>query len=92
MKFAVKVLLALFLTFLATPTVLGAISESCDTSAFYTLTEEELTHKEVFPSVRLPLNIDFFAYVFSEGKIYGSEAHFFDNLYGKILIPPPERV
>ena len=92
MKFAVKLLLVLFLTFLATPTVLGALSESADTSAFYSLTEEELSHKEVFPSVHIPSSPDVFAYVFSEGKIYGSEVHFFDNLYGKIFIPPPERV
>lgn len=47
MKTATYLLLILFVTFLATPTVVSVIKKSCDTSYFFSVSEEELAHKEV---------------------------------------------
>lgn len=47
MKNAVKLVLLIFITFLSTPTVVSLIENTCDTSVFYSMTEEELVHKEI---------------------------------------------
>ncbi|WP_432671028.1 hypothetical protein [Flavobacterium sp. SM2513] len=47
MKTASYLLLILFVSFLATPTIVSVINKSCDTSYFYNMVEEELSHKAV---------------------------------------------
>ena len=47
MRSAVNLILLLFVTFLVTPTIVSVIDKSCDTSYFYNLSEEELSHKAV---------------------------------------------
>ena len=47
MKFAVKIVLLIFLIFLSTPTVVATIEKSCDTYILFGMSEEELTHQEI---------------------------------------------
>lgn len=47
MKLIANILLLIFIAFLSTPAIVGMIDKSCDTSIFYSLSEEEHTHKEV---------------------------------------------
>ena len=46
MKLAVQLVLIMFITFLSTPTIVSLIKENCDTSVFYSMSEEEI-HKEI---------------------------------------------
>lgn len=41
MKFSSKIVLAIFILFIATPTFLATIDDSIDTSYFYNMSEEE---------------------------------------------------
>lgn len=47
MKIASYLFLLLFVCFLATPTVISVINKTTDTSCFFSMAEEELTHKAV---------------------------------------------
>ena len=47
MRAVTYLILILFVSFLATPTVVSVINKSCDTSYFYSMAEEELSHKAV---------------------------------------------
>ena len=47
MKLIARIFLFLFIAFLATPTIVTMIEKSCDTSVFFSLSEEEHTQKEV---------------------------------------------
>lgn len=47
MKLTARIFLLLFIAFLATPPIVTMIEKSCDTSVFFTLSEEEHTQKEV---------------------------------------------
>jgi len=92
MKFFVNLLLFTFITFLSTPTIVSIIEKSCDTSIFYTMTEEEC-HKEIKASTqsdalinrnhRKPLKS---CLVLSENL----SRH--DNISAAIFIPPPDTI
>ncbi|SCY00651.1 hypothetical protein [Flavobacterium caeni] len=92
MKFVAKILLFVFVAFLATPTVVSMIEKSCDTSIFYSMSEEELTHKDV----KAELKIASFEFInlagLSSGLIHSENLSKHDNVSGRILIPPPEQV
>ena len=47
MKSTVYIVLVMFVTFLMTPTIVSVINNSCDTSYFYSMSEEELSHKAI---------------------------------------------
>lgn len=92
MKFAVKILLFIFLAFLATPTVVCVIKKSCDTSYFYSMSEEELAHKEVKAEFKFEtLSIGYFPRK-SSGLILSENLSKHDNVAASIFIPPPEQV
>ena len=92
MKLAVNILLIVFVTFLSTPTIVSVIKKSTDTSYFYSMSEEELTHKEVKAEFKFEtLSLVFFVPQLS--RVISSEnllKH--NNIASSIFIPPPEQV
>ncbi|MFT5754406.1 MAG: hypothetical protein ACI9FW_000394 [Flavobacterium sp.] len=64
MKFLSKIVLLIFIFFLATPTIVSAIDESVDTSYFFNMGEEEnhgaFSEIKSMPTIySIPLAIDF---------------------------------
>jgi hypothetical protein len=47
MKLIARTFLILFITFLTTPTIVTMVEKSCDTSMFFSLSEEEHAQKEI---------------------------------------------
>ena len=47
MRAVTYLIIILFVSFLATPTIVSVINKSCDTSYFYNMAEEELSHKAI---------------------------------------------
>ena len=92
MKFAVRFVLVLFITFLSTPTVVSLIENSCDTTLFYSMSEEEQVHKEI-KEVKAELKSATFGLAFiSSGKTSGiisENASRHDNISAVIFSPPP---
>lgn len=92
MKFAAKILILLFVTFLSTPTIVSLIEKSCDTSYFYSMSEEE-HHKEVKAELRFNTEITFINLSGNtSGLIHSENLSKHDNVSGTIFIPPPEQV
>ena len=82
----------MFLLFLSTPTIVSVIEKSTDTSIFYSMTEEELTHKELPAELKNHhLNFDF-TYGSTSGLILFENLSKHDNVSSTIFIPPPELV
>lgn len=92
MKAAVKLTLFMFLFFLSTPTIVSAIEKSCDTSVFFSMAEEELSHKEV--KAELKINEYHFVDLSGRGskRILSENLSKHDNICAVIFIPPPEQV
>ncbi|HEX8561493.1 MAG TPA: hypothetical protein VF676_00810 [Flavobacterium sp.] len=82
----------MFMIFLSTPTIVSLIEKSCDTSVFYSMTEEELTHKEI----KAELRIHEYHFVDLSGRtsslILSENLSRHDNVCAAIFIPPPEQV
>lgn len=93
MKILANIVLILFVTFLATPTIVGFLKSNADTSIVYSFSEEEI-HKEV---KEIPVSIGDIlqvpAIVFTEKSIVinidNEQKH--DNVSEEIFSPPPER-
>jgi hypothetical protein len=47
MKLIARIFLVLFIAFLVTPSIVTMIEKSCDTSVFFSISEEEHSQKEV---------------------------------------------
>ncbi|MES2574323.1 MAG: hypothetical protein V4572_05230 [Bacteroidota bacterium] len=93
MKLAAKILLVVFITFLATPTIVSVIKKNADTSIFYSFSEEEKAHKEVkavfnFDIVKTPVNFS----NLNSSLIHSENLSKHDKISSKIFIPPPEQV
>lgn len=92
MKLASKLVLLLFVLFIATPTIVSVIEKTTDTSYFFSMSEEEQTHKEVKADVKDH------HYHFTDWPVKRSSIIVFENLSkhgnvsGTIFIPPPELV
>lgn len=92
MKLASRLVLLLFVLFIATPTIVSVIEKTTDTSYFYSMSEEEQTHKEIKGEVKEH------DYHFTEWPVNRSAIIVFenlskhDNVSGTIFIPPPELV
>ncbi|KIX22616.1 hypothetical protein SY27_01970 [Flavobacterium sp. 316] len=94
MKFIVKIVLGLFIIFLATPTIVTALDSDVNLSYFYNLGEEEESHStfneiKFIPSIfSIPLKIDFEGYqrikfsILSDRKV--------NSIAPNIFLPPPE--
>lgn len=93
MKVLVKIVLLLFITFLAAPTIISLVKSDADTSVVYSLTEEEV-QKEI---KEIPATLDgiFQTPVFSATKlttvkipVANLQKH--NNVAEEIFLPPPE--
>lgn len=92
MKLAVNLLLIVFVTFLSTPTIVSVIKKSTDTSFFYSMSEEELTHKEVKAELKFEtLTLAYFPEKTSR-VILSENLLKHDNIASTIFIPPPEQL
>jgi len=92
-KIIVTILLFVFISFIATPTVLSLIKENNASSIFFSCDEEEMIKD--FKELKVVLNQDFsfipIHYSFPKNSIIISEnlsRH--DNVSEEIFSPPPE--
>lgn len=93
MKYFARLVLALFVIFLSTPTVVSLIQKNTDTSLFYSFAEEEI-HKEL-KEVKAEVK-QHFDYPFLDLKIQNNTSIIsenlsrHDNVAAEIFSPPPE--
>jgi len=93
MKFCVNLLLFVFLTFLSTPTIVSVIEKSCDTTIFFTMSEEEC-HKEI----KLAVVAIAHSYELSDisatssSLIVSENLSRHDHISAAIFIPPPDQI
>lgn len=96
MKFAVKIVLLIFMTFIITPTVVSLIKEDVDTSMVYSMSEEEhQSHscKELKADLKVADFIIFSNYTASSSSLIISQhALKYDNANSSIFSPPPEQI
>ena len=96
MKFVVKVVLVMYMTFLVTPTVVGMIKKDVDTSMIYSMSEEEQhtnTAKELQAELKYNDFIIFSNYKASSSSLIISQHTLkYDNAASTIFSPPPEQV
>ena len=93
MKIAVRIFIFVFFIFLSTPTIVSLIEKATDTSCFYSMTEEEVSQKEIktqiivynsFPQINF--------YIQKNSKIHSINILRHDSISSKIFIPPPEQI
>lgn len=93
MKFAVKLLLIVFITFLSTPTIVSLIEKSTDTSYFYSFSEEEHSHKEIKAEFKFDFTYEVIqSFEISSSLIHSENLSKHDNIASAIFIPPPDRI
>ncbi|HLA56539.1 MAG TPA: hypothetical protein VK623_10585 [Flavobacterium sp.] len=93
MKFSASILLFFFITFLSTPTIVSLIEKNCDTSLFYTMSEEEETHKELkIVFANIPAYECHFVPSTGSSLIISENLSKHDNISATIFIPPPDQV
>ncbi|SDW31646.1 hypothetical protein [Flavobacterium degerlachei] len=92
MKLIARIFLFLFIVFLATPTVVTMVKKSCDTSRFFSLSEEEHTQKEIKVFTRYDeIQVGFLIGKNNKSSLILSEnlsKH--DNVTASIFCPPPD--
>lgn len=91
MKIAVKLTLLMFILFLSTPTIVSAIEKSCDTSIFFNVTEEELSHNVVNAKLEVHEYIFVDLSAFLSRKILSEVFLRHDSISLSIVIPPPDQ-
>jgi hypothetical protein len=92
MRLASVMLLFVFVSFLSMPTVVSIMKWKSDTSVFFSLTEEELAHKELKAELRLE-DFEFYPVFFKpSGAIIGAYSMRHDKICSTIFIPPPELI
>ncbi len=93
MKLIARLFLFLFIAFLSTPTIVTMIEKSCDTSIFFSLSEEEHTQKEVKVfAYHLDLETGFLLGKHNKSSLVLSEnlsKH--DKISASIFSPPPNQ-
>ena len=93
MKFAVNLLLFVFISFLSVPTIVTLIEEKVNVTAFYSASEEEI-HKEIKQikaEVKDSYSFDLTNYFYnSKTKIFSENQSNLDLISKEILIPPPK--
>lgn len=90
MKTATYLFLILFILFLATPTIVSVVNKSCDTSYFYSISEEELSHKAVKEFKSYISNEHSFKLAKLDSSLIISENYLkHDNITPAIFSPPP---
>ncbi|MBN9285779.1 MULTISPECIES: hypothetical protein [Flavobacterium] len=95
MKVLVKIVLLLFITFLATPTVVGFLKSDTDTSSVYSFSEEETIKeiKETKAQLKFELQIPvYFVAKPALAAITFENTLKHDSSFREIFSPPPELV
>ena len=99
MKFAVKIVLLMFLTFIVMPTVVSLIKEDIDTSIIYSMSEEEHHNHSCKELKELKADLNFIDYlVFSKytakssSLIISQHSLKYDTASSAIFSPPPNLV
>ncbi|UQD56562.1 hypothetical protein [Flavobacterium sp. K5-23] len=93
MKFAVQLVLFLFITFLLTPTIVRLVEENTDTSYFYSMSEEERTYKEITADYNFDIDVEFMNFLpLTSSLIQSKNILEHDSISSDIVIPPPEQV
>ena len=94
MKIIVDIVLFLFLSFLAAPTIVSLLQDDADVSMVYSLTEEEIQKeiKEVKAAPYTELRLAFFAPAKKNSLITSMNHEEQDNVSREIHSPPPEIV
>lgn len=94
MKLLSQVILLLFLTFLAAPTVVGFVNSSCgkELKVNYNLAEEENIKeiKTAHPYIISDYSYPIFEQAKNSSKIPEGAAVKHDNVFDEIFSPPPE--
>lgn len=95
MKLISKIVLFIFVLFLATPTIVSAIDDSVDTSYFFNMSEEEshsaFNEIKSIPSIySIPLVIDFEGSQKVKFSILNDRKA--SSLKPKVFLPPPELI
>ncbi|WP_320815568.1 hypothetical protein [Flavobacterium sp.] len=93
MKILCKIVIAVFILFLATPTILSAIDKDIDTSYFFNMSEEEnhnaFNEIKTIPSIySIPIVIDFEG--FQRVKYSVLNHRKVNSITPNIFLPPPE--
>lgn len=95
MKIIVNIVLFLFLSFLASPTIVSLIEDEADMSMVYNLAEEEF-QKEIKEVKAAPqhceLRLSFFEPSKKGSEIKSANLQKHDNVSEEIFSPPPEIV
>lgn len=97
MKLLVNIFLFIFITFLATPTLIGMVDKEADTSYFYTMCEEEENHSP-FNEIKTVPTTNYSVVHFSFGELAKLNVLMehdllnFDNLAHQIFSPPPNLI
>ncbi|MQP24325.1 hypothetical protein GFJ94_04525 [Flavobacterium sp. LMO8] len=97
MKLLVNIFLFIFITFLATPTLIGMVDKEADTSYFYTMCEEEENHSP-FNEIKTVPTTNYSVVHFSFGELaklnvlMEHDLLSFDNLAHQIFSPPPNLI
>lgn len=94
MKFFANIVLFLFLTFLAAPTIVSLLQDDADISMVYSLTEEEIQKeiKEVKAAPSTELRLALFMPAKKTAIIFSANRGKHDSISGEICSPPPEQV
>lgn len=93
MKFAVQLVLFIFISFLSVPTIVTMIEKDTDTSIFYSFAEEEITKhvKEVKAELKISYDEESFAFIdTTKNRIISENLSKHDKVLEEIFSPPPE--
>lgn len=96
MKILVRIVLVVFVLFLATPTIVSAIKKDADISNFFNMSEEEQSHcdfdeiKSIPAIYSIPLVIDFEG--FQKIKFSVLNDRKVNSITPKIFLQPPELI
>ncbi|MGQ2984079.1 hypothetical protein [Flavobacterium sp.] len=94
MKVFVNIVLFLFVSFLATPTIVSMVEDDADVSMVYSLTEEEIQKeiKEVKAAPHTEFGVAFIPQIRTSSLIKSANLERHDNIAGEICSPPPELI
>lgn len=92
MKIVVNIVLFLFLSFLALPTVASLMDDEADVSVAYSFAEEEIQKelKEVLATPELIQHFVFQNDIKNTTQIKSENLQRHDNVFEEIFSPPPE--
>ncbi|AXG75052.1 hypothetical protein DVK85_12760 [Flavobacterium arcticum] len=91
MKFIVSIVLLMFISFLATPTIVSLLDDNTDVSICYSLNEEEI-HKEIKEIKAGPSEFSFcfLGAIKKSSKITSNNLRRHKRVFGDVLSPPPD--